>query len=655
MKKIFSLFITAVTIISIFSSVFAFSVSAESTESAKWMSKVPDNVLLCNLNIPGTHDSAMFGSQWATGRFAETQDLSIKEQLEAGVRIFDLRLRYGGEGELYLCHGDQDHCCDAYDGQWGAISGKLTYKKVLKTISDFLDKNPGETVIATVQHEWKAPDAEDDDDDDIVSNFRKSRITTEKDYGDMIMRFNPETEFIYTATDKQTKQRYCIRFIRGLDGAIINFNYYKLGKIEGVKVPNGFIKNSDPLDEEMIEDFDYAISTLAKQEKMEGGNEKFNNQTLSFELEPESYAGCKIKHECDITMGKARNRLVLVEFGVGFGDLMEDRFNNYDVWYEEKWESIIPFFNEAGVQNIYSDNIAIRAAYSSCTGRYEHDENGKQVAHGINDWPHPEGQADVINPRILNYNILKGKHYGWLAMDFVTEDLCKKIYLSNNLSNEVIHYYISDIRGFCGSEKYNNEADLQKTIKACKDAGYIVLSTNGITNVNTKGYSMVIGYKLTSNINNAITDIYGSYGENSQDGYTKVITKNSMYNYFTRGSGSKSKDTYLYYKVGGGKPVTALELTDYCGNVKRKDGGSFNLNEGLGITVGLNVMYEQTELSKLPQSNEPTSEDLKNTASIIHEGASIIHIAVIVAVVTAVFVIIITQKKKKKKADNRTA
>lgn len=648
MKKRVSLFLIAIMLLSLISSAFAFSASAESTESSNWMSKVPDEVLLCNLNIPGTHDSAMFGSQWGTGRFAETQDLSIQEQLKAGARILDLRLRYGGEGELYLCHGDEDHCCDAYDGQWGALSGKVTYKKVLQTISAFLEENPGETVIATVQHEWKAPDVVDDDDDDIVSDFRSARITTEADYGDMILRFNPETDFIYTTKDKQTEQRYGISFTRELDGSITNFNYYTLGVNEPAQVPGSFKKNTDPLDDEMKEDFDYAISTLAKQAQSEGGDAKYGNQHLDMELIPESFAGFKRQRDCDITMGEARKKLILVEFGVGFGDLMESRFNNYDVWYEEKWTSILPFFSEAGVQDIHSDNITIRAAYSSCTGRYEHDENGNQVAHGITDWPHPEGQADVINPRILNYNILKGKHYGWLAMDYVSEDLCKKIYLSNNLSDEVIRYYISDIRGFCGDKKNNDAEDLKKTIKACEDAGYIVLSTNGITNVNTKGYNMVIGYKLTSNAKNAITDIYGTYGEDGSEGYTKVITKNSMYNYFTRGSGSDSENTYLYYKVGGGTPITALELIDSCGNVKKKGGGDFNLNEGLGITVGLNMVYEQAELSELPQSNAPTSEDIQGSASVLHEDASIIHIAVILAAAAVAVAILVIHKKKKR-------
>lgn len=56
-----------------------------------WMTSLPDSVLLFNINLPGTHDSAAINrvstTPWAC------QDKSIASQLNRGIRLFDLRLK----------------------------------------------------------------------------------------------------------------------------------------------------------------------------------------------------------------------------------------------------------------------------------------------------------------------------------------------------------------------------------------------------------------------------------------------------------------------------------------------------------------------------------------------------------------------------------
>ena len=54
-----------------------------------WMGGLPDGTALGTMSIPGTHDSgAMHG-----GLAVQTQSLTIAEQLQAGLRYFDIRLR----------------------------------------------------------------------------------------------------------------------------------------------------------------------------------------------------------------------------------------------------------------------------------------------------------------------------------------------------------------------------------------------------------------------------------------------------------------------------------------------------------------------------------------------------------------------------------
>ncbi|KAK4546773.1 hypothetical protein LTR36_001505 [Oleoguttula mirabilis] len=53
-----------------------------------WMSRVDDETVLSDLTIPGTHDSAAFTYAWP---FVQTQQMDILQQLNAGIRYFDLR------------------------------------------------------------------------------------------------------------------------------------------------------------------------------------------------------------------------------------------------------------------------------------------------------------------------------------------------------------------------------------------------------------------------------------------------------------------------------------------------------------------------------------------------------------------------------------
>lgn len=73
--------------------------------SKNWMSTIPDNTKLGDICIPGTHDS----TTWRMGRgkgteWHRTQNKTISEQLDLGVRFFDIR--YGRDGKCY--HGDTE-------------------------------------------------------------------------------------------------------------------------------------------------------------------------------------------------------------------------------------------------------------------------------------------------------------------------------------------------------------------------------------------------------------------------------------------------------------------------------------------------------------------------------------------------------------------
>lgn len=93
---------------------------------------------LIDLAIVGTHDAAAYN---ASPRL-RCQDLTLEEQLEVGVRAFDLRLvdRYDGSGLLDLYHGKE------------SLGLEFT-EDVLPLFTQFLTAHPDEFVILSLRKE----------------------------------------------------------------------------------------------------------------------------------------------------------------------------------------------------------------------------------------------------------------------------------------------------------------------------------------------------------------------------------------------------------------------------------------------------------------------------------------------------------------------
>lgn len=107
-----------------------------------WMREIPDNTYLATLSIPGAHDAAT-GSGWDGSpdfgdSYARTQELTIAELWQAGVRAFDLR-PCTREGYLNINHG--------------IISTALRFDTALQTLKDSLEANPSECAIIHLLHE----------------------------------------------------------------------------------------------------------------------------------------------------------------------------------------------------------------------------------------------------------------------------------------------------------------------------------------------------------------------------------------------------------------------------------------------------------------------------------------------------------------------
>lgn len=114
-------------------------------EAENWMTNLRDDVYVQQLSIPGTHDSGTgegFVSSFFDG-FARTQDLSLQEQWDSGIRAFDLRptavQTASGERYLKIFHG--------------IVETKIRFDEALRQICGQVTENPGEFAIVIMRHE----------------------------------------------------------------------------------------------------------------------------------------------------------------------------------------------------------------------------------------------------------------------------------------------------------------------------------------------------------------------------------------------------------------------------------------------------------------------------------------------------------------------
>jgi len=110
-----------------------------------WMTALPDELLLSELSIPGTHDS---GAYLVGGSSTETQKMDIGAQLDAGIRFLDLRVGQTPACPLNIFHN-------------GICQNGLSWQDVVDYIVAFLAAHPGETVIARVKNEYGDPSFDD--------------------------------------------------------------------------------------------------------------------------------------------------------------------------------------------------------------------------------------------------------------------------------------------------------------------------------------------------------------------------------------------------------------------------------------------------------------------------------------------------------------
>ncbi|WP_228409691.1 phosphatidylinositol-specific phospholipase C [Chryseobacterium sp. T16E-39] len=115
--------------------------SLASVGIGNWMSGLEDNTSISKISIPGTHDSGAMREVPSNSGTAKTQNLTIREQLNAGIRFLDIRCR---------------HIDNSFAIHHGAIYQNLNFDDVLSACYTFLDNHPTETIVMSVKEEYNA-------------------------------------------------------------------------------------------------------------------------------------------------------------------------------------------------------------------------------------------------------------------------------------------------------------------------------------------------------------------------------------------------------------------------------------------------------------------------------------------------------------------
>lgn len=126
--------------------------------SASWMEEMlfpeKENYSLKDIVIPGAHDAGMSVLTAIGGKSAYTinecntltQTMNVAQQLNAGIRMFDLRIDMY-QGRLYAKHAPSDCMDDAVGGGYGEPLGNI-----LTAVKSFLDIHKKEVVILSFCH-----------------------------------------------------------------------------------------------------------------------------------------------------------------------------------------------------------------------------------------------------------------------------------------------------------------------------------------------------------------------------------------------------------------------------------------------------------------------------------------------------------------------
>lgn len=139
--------------------------STGNAKTNRWMAMIPGSTYFSMLSTPGSHDSATSSVSSSYADQAKCQSETIAQQLENGVRAFDLRPQYKSSSTITVDNLTIYH---------GTVSTGVLYKDAIATIVDFLDKNPTEAISIIMTKEEASGDDQTSTLIDVVTSIHNN-------------------------------------------------------------------------------------------------------------------------------------------------------------------------------------------------------------------------------------------------------------------------------------------------------------------------------------------------------------------------------------------------------------------------------------------------------------------------------------------------
>lgn len=115
--------------------------TGQELDPSEWQKELPGDAYICDLSIPGTHESAT-GYNVEKPAMGKAQTMTLDDQLAQGIRAFDLRpVKNASKG--WMC-------------AHGSTTTNLTVAEALEKIGTFLEGHPSEFLIVMI---WDEPQA----------------------------------------------------------------------------------------------------------------------------------------------------------------------------------------------------------------------------------------------------------------------------------------------------------------------------------------------------------------------------------------------------------------------------------------------------------------------------------------------------------------
>lgn len=111
---------------------------AQESDYSCWQARLDDNRAVSTLSIPGAHNAATGEGIYFFSGLGKTQELTLSELWDCGIRAFDLRVAVSGE-ELHIYHG--------------IAKCKLSFNDAIDVICEKLSAHPQEFAIVLLREE----------------------------------------------------------------------------------------------------------------------------------------------------------------------------------------------------------------------------------------------------------------------------------------------------------------------------------------------------------------------------------------------------------------------------------------------------------------------------------------------------------------------